>query len=980
MRPLALGERDLWLRTGKRFFRAEVKRPTETAWTNLSDVAGGDWVLAVRTSGEKPDQPATQFTFSLLKHDGAESLSPGMTNAPLNRVPSGMTTVFSPLIHPGRDVRIMVAVTSGAAPAATDWKLWLIGQIEDVAWSGDAVEAVCFTPDGQLDQRWIKEEEKRGGAHPGTPVADEIQGLVNRWMDAPPTLVVEGTPGYGVGSYKTPIGSLGQHVRELAKRRGWDLRYKYDAASDSYKLTLYNPPRDKTAVDLTFAADEVFAVESLQETRQYVRNDFRYTYTASNGSRGVVTLLDQWSVDEYGRKALVIVESDASAVDTDVEADDVLQMARKDLSRPVADGRYRIPFFPPLELHDMVSIPPDDDTYDIAQTVAVTSVDHVVEGDGGAYTMFSIRGAGPVGQVFGWINRGSTFPPATGGPIGFSVLAHEWLPIGGGKAHLQFSVQVPVEVEQVRVQYDRSPYGNPSGTPRKALDYTEPVGSPRDSFLIREDNATFTPAEWEPYTDFSAFTITPLDGTGTPLGSSVEVLPEGLESTGAVGARVAVGTVTKQGASVSLDASEFALGTSLNPALSLKAVPAAKISGDLPWTQVSGKPETATRWPAWTEVTSKPATFPPSAHDLDGAAHSGVLGIAKGGTGANFGTAVSGVIVGVGTSTMQSSLGTDGQALIARPGTAGKVAWETLAVVPDATGAANHFLQRNGTGGTKWSSWAIPNAMAPAAGKWSLNIDSAGALAWGALSASDVGAAPASHAHAWADITSGVPVYATRWPTASEAGAVPSTGGAFSGTVTVADHLGIGTTDIEAWSSDRRAMQLGRASAFDSRITTGVPWLNIAVNAYHSTSESYKQAGVATRYTQYDGQHLFLVAPSGTADTAISWTTALTIRNNATIEASSGITAASFFKSSHRKKKREITDWGYDREGLMALRPRQWTRRSDGEWDAGFVTDEVASCFATPDLEALIPDRITTQLVFAAQDHEARIAALEAAL
>lgn len=33
-----------------------------------------------------------------------------------------------------------------------------------------------------------------------------------------------------------------------------------------------------------------------------------------------------------------------------------------------------------------------------------------------------------------------------------------------------------------------------------------------------------------------------------------------------------------------------------------------------PWTQVISPPETATRWPTWTEVTGKPATFAPAAH------------------------------------------------------------------------------------------------------------------------------------------------------------------------------------------------------------------------------------------------------------------------------------------------------------------------------------------------------------------------------
>ncbi|HKY46150.1 MAG TPA: phage tail protein [Pyrinomonadaceae bacterium] len=32
------------------------------------------------------------------------------------------------------------------------------------------------------------------------------------------------------------------------------------------------------------------------------------------------------------------------------------------------------------------------------------------------------------------------------------------------------------------------------------------------------------------------------------------------------------------------------------------------------WSTIDNKPETATRWPSWTEVTSKPSLFPPSAH------------------------------------------------------------------------------------------------------------------------------------------------------------------------------------------------------------------------------------------------------------------------------------------------------------------------------------------------------------------------------
>jgi hypothetical protein len=44
--------------------------------------------------------------------------------------------------------------------------------------------------------------------------------------------------------------------------------------------------------------------------------------------------------------------------------------------------------------------------------------------------------------------------------------------------------------------------------------------------------------------------------------------------------------------------------------------------------------------------------------------------------------------------------------------------------------------------------------------------------------------------------------------------------------------------------------------------------------------EKYKVNGYASRHQQRDGVHNFQVAPSGTADSAISWTTAMTIAND----------------------------------------------------------------------------------------------------
>jgi hypothetical protein len=44
-------------------------------------------------------------------------------------------------------------------------------------------------------------------------------------------------------------------------------------------------------------------------------------------------------------------------------------------------------------------------------------------------------------------------------------------------------------------------------------------------------------------------------------------------------------------------------------------IPTAIATATINWSQLSGKPSFATRWPTWAEVTSKPATFPPSSHN-----------------------------------------------------------------------------------------------------------------------------------------------------------------------------------------------------------------------------------------------------------------------------------------------------------------------------------------------------------------------------
>lgn len=394
---------DLLLDGGKKFFRVRVKRWDDAAWTNLSALGGGDWVLNIKADGETPDQPATRFSFALLHSADGTSLSPGASSAAENY---DALDVFRPLIHPGRDVEIAVAVTAGADPDAGDWVTWLRGQIEDVDWPSLEVVATCLTLDGVLEQRQIEVEEDRSSDEEPTPVEDEIQGLLDRWMGigAVPLRVI-GTPGWEVGRYR-PKGSLGQQVLALAQQNAWDLRYRWSEADGDFRLTFYEPPRDKTDPDVELDAAHIVDVPGLQQSRKYVRNAFSVSYVAGNtGKRLVEEGADPVSIEEYGRQFMGIVEDEKSPIDSSVRALALIDLAKNDLARPLADARKEIPFLPWLEVHDLLFVAADGQHYDFDTSWALVGASHQVDAEHGTSTTFDGRGGKPVGMIQGWFRK-----------------------------------------------------------------------------------------------------------------------------------------------------------------------------------------------------------------------------------------------------------------------------------------------------------------------------------------------------------------------------------------------------------------------------------------------------------------------------------------------------------------------------------------------------------------------------------------------
>jgi hypothetical protein len=102
-------------------------------------------------------------------------------------------------------------------------------------------------------------------------------------------------------------------------------------------------------------------------------------------------------------------------------------------------------------------------------------------------------------------------------------------------------------------------------------------------------------------------------------------------------------------------------------------------------------------------------------------------------------------------------------------------------------------------------------------------------------------------------------------------------------TIDASDNVGIGVTP-ETWHVDRTAIDIGFGSAFYAHNNSSRTY--VSANEYQGAGGSsyYKNTAVASQYEQFsDGTHKFRVAPSGTADSAISWTTAMTIENGGSV-------------------------------------------------------------------------------------------------
>jgi hypothetical protein len=97
-------------------------------------------------------------------------------------------------------------------------------------------------------------------------------------------------------------------------------------------------------------------------------------------------------------------------------------------------------------------------------------------------------------------------------------------------------------------------------------------------------------------------------------------------------------------------------------------------------------------------------------------------------------------------------------------------------------------------------------------------------------------------------------------------------------TIDSSENVGIGVVP-ESWNSSFNILQISKGYLAKWG-TSGSGEFEVGNNAYYDTGYKYQEDGHATKMHQQNGEIKFQVAPSGTADSAITWTTALDIKRD----------------------------------------------------------------------------------------------------
>lgn len=377
---------------------------SEGSWVELSDR-----VVEMTSSGVTIDQPIEEVTFRLVREydGGGQSLATLHETSTLN-LDSGSN--YAPIIELNRRVRAKVAtVASGATPSAGDYEYIFEGRIRRTDQARNPISITCRDEGVRLQSAWVREPTEYGETGNGRAIQSVMQDILDDWASGV-TLYTPVDPAtvfgaaVNVGVYQQDPMPVLEALRALALKIGWVVEYRYDA-SDAFRLTFYEPDRDKTTPDWTFSADQYTEVSELSLDLEFVRNVIEVRFPdAVSGTQQTARYRGAVSIGQYGDEFWMQIEHGAdSPIDSLAEAQAQANAAGSDLEFPDAIQEITVPLFWPVQKGDLLRFTADDLHYTSDQDWAVTGYRHSFR-KGHGKTVIRVRGK-PAGAYLGWFGR-----------------------------------------------------------------------------------------------------------------------------------------------------------------------------------------------------------------------------------------------------------------------------------------------------------------------------------------------------------------------------------------------------------------------------------------------------------------------------------------------------------------------------------------------------------------------------------------------
>jgi len=198
-------------------------------------------------------------------------------------------------------------------------------------------------------------------------------------------------------------------IQEIAFERGFYLGFMFDEDDGNYRLKYVYPDRlmDAESADYEINWETDIYNDEYNLSDKDIRNvcEVVYDRDEDDGTVRSAKVLDQESIDTYGRRFMRLDEEDTRFISNQTEAERLAQAAVNDLRELPAGQRVTLPFAPELDVLKGINII-NPSLSDTKVFVGVESVNHQFRFDNNPSYQTEIVGSGVVsGGHKKWIDR-----------------------------------------------------------------------------------------------------------------------------------------------------------------------------------------------------------------------------------------------------------------------------------------------------------------------------------------------------------------------------------------------------------------------------------------------------------------------------------------------------------------------------------------------------------------------------------------------